>query len=212
MASRLANPKIGWGFGWLTFCYLVIGVVAVDNALASTAFMPLAGLEPNESVARMITVVALLIQAVLAIASTRIIGWINSSAVGLELVLVVVLLIALGIAVGITSNGSVDNLISRGIAQNAPNYFGDGLRVGKAHDDPVPYRPQRRHGGDPPGDGLGHRTAMPNRLRTEVDKVPGTDTLRGGEQQGRAFHQHTHPERDRHHLTADPGRVARHGQ
>src|SRR5207342_3427086 len=40
-ASRLANPKVGWGFGWLTFCYLVIGVVAVDNALASDAFMPL---------------------------------------------------------------------------------------------------------------------------------------------------------------------------
>ncbi len=42
-ASRLANPKIGWGFGWLTFCYLAIGVVAVDNALASQAFMPLIG-------------------------------------------------------------------------------------------------------------------------------------------------------------------------
>ena len=54
-ASRLANPKIGWVFGWLTFCYLVIAVVAVDNALASTAFMPLAGLEPNEIVARLIT-------------------------------------------------------------------------------------------------------------------------------------------------------------
>jgi hypothetical protein len=37
----LANPKIGWGFGWLTFCYLAICVVAVDNALATQAFMPL---------------------------------------------------------------------------------------------------------------------------------------------------------------------------
>src|ERR1700744_5388569 len=80
-ASRLANPKIGWVFGWLTFCYLVIGVVAADNALASTAFMPLAGFEPNENVARMITLAMLLIQAVIAILSTRIVAMINSAAV-----------------------------------------------------------------------------------------------------------------------------------
>ncbi|MDT5208387.1 MAG: hypothetical protein QOF67_802, partial [Mycobacterium sp.] len=43
-ASRLANPKIGWFFGWLTFWYLATGVVALDNALASQAFMPLVGL------------------------------------------------------------------------------------------------------------------------------------------------------------------------
>lgn len=42
-ASRLANPKIGWLFGWLGFCYLAIGVVAADNALAITALMPLLG-------------------------------------------------------------------------------------------------------------------------------------------------------------------------
>ena len=70
-ASRLANPRVGWGFGWVSFCYLAVGVVAVDNALASMAFMPLVGLEPNEEVARVITVVVLLVQAVLAIASTR---------------------------------------------------------------------------------------------------------------------------------------------
>jgi amino acid transporter len=40
-ASRLANPKIGWLFGWLTFWYLAIAVVAMDSALASQAFMPL---------------------------------------------------------------------------------------------------------------------------------------------------------------------------
>lgn len=130
-ASRLANPKVGWGFGWLTFCYLVIGVVAVDNALASDAFMPLFGMEANERVARLITLVVLLIQAVLAIASTRIVALINSAAVGLELVIVVVLAIALVVAVVVTSTGSVDNLTSRGVAENAPNYFavGGGLML-----------------------------------------------------------------------------------
>src|SRR3954468_24871198 len=94
-ASRLANPKIGWGFGWLTFCYLAIAVVAVDNALASQAFIPLIGIEPDEGTARLITLVVLLIQVVLAVGSTRIVSMINASAVGLELTLVVVVAIAL---------------------------------------------------------------------------------------------------------------------
>jgi len=130
-ASRLANPKIGWMFGWLTFCYLALGVVAVDNALASTAFMPLTGLEPNEDVARLITLVMLLIQAVLAIASTRIVGMINSVAVVVEVAIVVVLVIALGIAVAITGGGSVANLTSHGITEGTPNYFtiGGGLMI-----------------------------------------------------------------------------------
>jgi amino acid transporter len=130
-ASRLANPKIGWVFGWLTFCYLLLGVAAVDDALASMAFMPLAGLEPNEDVARLITLVMLLIQAVLAIASTRVVGMINSAAVGVEMGIVVVMVVVLGIAVAITGEGSVANLTSRGITENAPNYFaiGGGLMI-----------------------------------------------------------------------------------
>ncbi|WP_405968570.1 amino acid permease [Streptomyces sp. NBC_00015] len=130
-ASRLANPKIGWWFGWLTFCYLAIGVVAVDNALASQAFMPLAGLEPDEGTARLITLVVLLIQTVLAVASTRLVSMINTVAVGLELALVVVVAIALIVVVAITGNGSAGNLTSRGVVENAPDYFsvGGGLML-----------------------------------------------------------------------------------
>jgi amino acid transporter len=108
-ASRLANPKIGLGFGWLTFWYLAIAVMAVDNALASQAFMPLVGLAPDEGTARLITLVVLLIQALLAIASTRVVSTINGTAVGLELVLVVVVAIALIITVVIRgrSSGSI---------------------------------------------------------------------------------------------------------
>ena len=125
-ASRLANPKIGWGFGWLTFCYLVLAVVAADFALSSQAFMPLFGIEPDENTARMITLAVLLVQVVLAIASTRIVSLINTAAVGVELTLVVVVAIALIIAVLITGDGSMDNLTSEGVAENAPNYFGIG--------------------------------------------------------------------------------------
>lgn len=130
-ASRLANPKIGWWFGWLTFCYLAIGVVAVDNALASQAFMPLAGLEPDEGTARLITLVVLLVQTVLAVVSTRLVSMINTVAVGLELALVVVVAIALIVVVAITGNGSAGNLTSRGVVENAPDYFsvGGGLML-----------------------------------------------------------------------------------
>ena len=51
-ASRLANPKVGWLFGWLTFWFLAIAVAAMDNALASQALMPLFGMAPDEDVAR----------------------------------------------------------------------------------------------------------------------------------------------------------------
>src|SRR3984885_5602199 len=125
-ASRLANPRIGWGFGWLSFCYLGIAVVAVDNALASQAFMPLLGLEPDEGTARLITLVTLLVQAVLTIASTRIVGVLNACAVGVEVAIVGVLVIALLIAVAITGLGSAHNLTSRGVTAGDSNYFGLG--------------------------------------------------------------------------------------
>lgn len=73
-ASRLADPRTGWWFGWLTFCYLAIAVVAIDNALASQAFMPLVGLAPDEDTARVITLAVLAVQALVAIASTRLVA------------------------------------------------------------------------------------------------------------------------------------------
>ena len=88
--------------------------------------MPLFGMAPNEDVARVITLVALALQAILAIASTRVVAKINSVAVGLELLIVVVLAVALIVAVLITGTGSTDNLISQGIAAHAPQYFGVG--------------------------------------------------------------------------------------
>jgi amino acid transporter len=125
-ASRLANPKIGWLFGWLSFCYLALGAVTVDNALASAALMPLLGMEPDENTARILTLVVLVIQAVLVILSTRLVGLITSGAVGLELVIVVVLTIALIVAIVVSGDGSVSNLTSRGVADGAPNYFAIG--------------------------------------------------------------------------------------
>ena len=125
-ASRLANPKIGWEFGWLTFCWLAIGTVAADNALASQAFMPLFGIHADEGTARLITLAVLLAQAVLVVASVRIVALINSSAVVVEVAIVGVLAIALIVVVAVTGHGSVENLTSRGVSAGTPNYFGAG--------------------------------------------------------------------------------------
>ena len=104
----------------------MIGVVAVDNALAKTALMPLLGIPDDQTTARVITVVAMILQAVLVIASTRLVGLVTSAAVGLELIIVVVLTVALFIAVVVTGQGSAGNLTSRGITDGAPDYFSFG--------------------------------------------------------------------------------------
>ena len=125
-ASRLANPKVGWFFGWVTFCYLFTGLMAIDSAMSSTCLMPLFNLAPNEVTARTITAVVMVIQAVVAIASTRLMGLVNSTAVAIELTIVVVLAVALLVAVAVTGHGSVDNLTSRGLTAGATNYFAFG--------------------------------------------------------------------------------------
>ncbi|OBF99042.1 amino acid permease [Mycobacterium sp. 852002-51152_SCH6134967] len=131
-ASRLANPKVGWFFGWLTFWFLAIGVVAMDNALASQALMPLLGMAPDEDVARVITLAVLATQTVLVIASTRLLGMVTSTAVALELTIVVVLVLALGAVMMFSGSGTVDNVVSQGIAAGSPDYFaiGGGLMAG----------------------------------------------------------------------------------
>ncbi|WP_418004230.1 APC family permease [Mycobacterium sp. PDNC021] len=131
-ASRLADPKVGWLFGWLSFWYLAIAVVAVDNALASQAVMPLLGMTPSEDTARVITVAVLIAQTALVIASTRLLGLITSGAVGLELAIIVLIVVALGIVMAVTGDSNVDNLSSRGIASPSPDYFavGGGLMAG----------------------------------------------------------------------------------
>lgn len=128
-ASRLANPKIGWMFGWVAVCNAAIGAPAIDNALATQCLMPLFNMAPNDATARVITIALLVIQAVIVVMSTRIVGWMNSLAVGVELMIVVVLGIALVVAVVVTGHGSTDNLVSQGIAAGSSNYFalGGGL-------------------------------------------------------------------------------------
>jgi amino acid transporter len=125
-ASRLANPKVGWMFGWIAVWNVGLAPVTIDNALASQCLMPLLGMAPDELTARVITVLLLVVQAVIVIMSVRIVGWTNSLAVVVELAIVVVLGVALVVAVLVTGNGSTDTLFSQGIAAGDPHYFAIG--------------------------------------------------------------------------------------
>lgn len=131
-ASRLANPKVGWFFGWLGFWYLALSVVTMANAMASQALMPLLGMDADEEVARILTLVILAVQAALVIASTRLLGMITSAAVAVELGIVVVLVIALLLVISVTGSGDLGNLGSRGVSIADPNYYaiGGGLMAG----------------------------------------------------------------------------------
>ena len=131
-ASRLANPKIGWFFGWLSFWYLAISVVTMANAMASQALMPLLGMDADEEVARILTLVILVVQAALVIASTRLLGMITSAAVAVEFGIIAVLVIALLLVISVTGSGDIGNLGSRGVSISDPNYFaiGGGLMAG----------------------------------------------------------------------------------
>ncbi|MDF2827348.1 MAG: amino acid permease [Mycobacterium sp.] len=124
--SRLGSPKVGWAFGWLAFLGAVTGPVAIDNALATQCLMPLFEMAPSETTGRVLTVVLLVIQAGLAIAATKIVGWVNSLSVGVEIGILVVLGIALAIAMIATGDGVAGNVFSRGETENDPNYLAIG--------------------------------------------------------------------------------------
>lgn len=128
-ASRLANPRIGWAFGWMAFLGAVTAPVAIDDALATQCLMPLFGMEADETTGRLITVALLVSQAALAIAATRIVGWVNSLSVAVELAILFVLGIAFAVVVMVTGDGHVENLFSRGVAEGNAHYFalGGGL-------------------------------------------------------------------------------------
>src|SRR5207245_9073762 len=42
-ASRLANPHVGWWFGWMSFAFLTVVTVSVVYGLVLVAFQPLIG-------------------------------------------------------------------------------------------------------------------------------------------------------------------------
>lgn len=84
--SRLANPTIGWLIGWFSFAFLVVDVVAVDYALASTVLPSLFSYTGTATNAWLATGIVIFMQALLIMFSTSLSARINSIAVGTEVV------------------------------------------------------------------------------------------------------------------------------
>ncbi len=122
-ASRLANPKVGWAFGWLSYAFLAVVVVAVNFGFISQAFMPLFGIAPSTSTTQWLVLGAGALEASVIILSTRLTSSINSAAVATEVIGIVGLTIALLIAAAVSGKGSVSNLTSAGTAAGAHGYY-----------------------------------------------------------------------------------------
>jgi amino acid transporter len=122
-ASRLASPRIGWAFGWLSYAFLAVVVVAVDYGFASQAFMPLFGIEADPGTTQLITILTLVAQAIFIVATTRGVALLNGAAVGAEIIGMVGLTVVLIGAVLITGDGSLSNLTSSGAVDDSNGYW-----------------------------------------------------------------------------------------
>ena len=121
-ASRLANPHVGWWFGWMSFAFLTIVTVSVDYGLVQVAFQPLIGQAYTPTSAALETLVVLALQAALIIASTRITTRVNNAAVATEIIGIVGLTVLLLVVAAIRSLGHWSNLTSTGPVPSAGYY------------------------------------------------------------------------------------------
>lgn len=122
--SRLANPKVGWLIGWVSFIFLIVDVVAVDYAVAATVLPKLFGYTESAQNAWLATAIVALVQMLLIVYSTFWSTRINNAAVGTEIVGIVgltLLLIIVGAVRGMLQPG---HLFSTGSAPSP--WFGFG--------------------------------------------------------------------------------------
>src|SRR5438270_5122732 len=114
-ASRLANPKVGWLIGWISFIFLIVDVVAVDYAVASTFLPSLVGYADTSQNAWLATGIVIVVQMLLIIFSTFWSTRVNNAAVGTEVIGIVgltLLLVLVGAARSLLHPG---HLFSMGI-------------------------------------------------------------------------------------------------
>jgi len=130
-ASRLANPIVGWLIGWVSFIFLIVDVVAVDYAVASTVLPSLFNYAESPQNAWLATAIVVLVQMVLIIFSTLWSTRINNTAVGTEVVGIVGLTLLLVIVGAIRGLLHADHLFSTGtVSANGWLTFGGLFSAG----------------------------------------------------------------------------------
>jgi len=117
--SRLANPKVGWLIGWISFVFLLVDVVAVDFAIAATVLPSLFGYTETLGNAWLATAIIILIQMLLIVFSTLWSTRVNSAAVGTELVGIIGLTLLLVIVGAVRGLLHADHVFSTGTVASA---------------------------------------------------------------------------------------------
>jgi amino acid transporter len=130
--SRLANPYIGWLVGWFVFAFLIVDVVAVDYALASTVIPALFSYVGTMANIWAVTAVIVAAQGLLILLSTVWSERVNNTAVMTEIVGIGGLTILILIVAAITGKLTWGHLFSKA-AIPAAGYFGFG---GATHESP----------------------------------------------------------------------------
>ena len=122
--SRLANPKVGWLIGWVSFIFLIVDVVSVDYAVSSTVLPSLFRYTETAQNAWLATTIVIVVQMLFIVFSTLWSTRINNAAVGTEIVGIVgltLLLVIVGAVRGMLQPG---HLFSTGLAPTP--WFGSG--------------------------------------------------------------------------------------
>lgn len=122
-ASRLANPRVGWWYGWVSFAFLSIVTVAVDYGLTQVALLPLFDISFSPGRALAVTLLVIVVQAALILWSTPITTRINNLSVGAEVLAMVGLTVALLAAALFAGRGHWSQLGSTGAVAH-PGYYG----------------------------------------------------------------------------------------
>jgi amino acid transporter len=117
--SRLANPYIGWLIGWISFVFLVVDVVAVDYAVASTVLPSLFGYTGTAQNTWLATAVVIFIQMLLIIFSTRWSARVNNTAVATELIGILGLTLLLFIVGAVRGLLHPDHVFSTGVVSSS---------------------------------------------------------------------------------------------
>jgi amino acid transporter len=122
--SRLANPKVGWLIGWVSFIFLIVDVVAVDYAVSSTVLPSLFKYTETPQNAWLATTIVIVVQMLLIVFSTFWSTRINNAAVGTEIVGIVGLTLLLVIVGAVRGMLQPSHLFSTG-SEPSP-WFGFG--------------------------------------------------------------------------------------
>jgi len=130
--SRLANPHIGWLLGWFSFAFLIVDVVAVDYALASTVIPALFSYTGTIANTWLVTALIVAAQGALIMISTIWSERVNNAAVGTEIIGIGGLTLLIIIVGAVASKLTWGHLFSKA-AVPAAGYYGFG---GLTHDTP----------------------------------------------------------------------------